>query len=453
MPLRIRLIALVAVALLISMALGGAVTLFTASRSVRTEMRSALLVGQQTVANVVREIGGSPNPQRELDDLIASFKGNRHLQVSLKSSAAPAQVQPVDERSPFGKMPKWFIRLIDVPPETLSIPVTIDGRPFANVVIETDPRNEIREVWNDLGGSLLALIAFVGCTIPLIYLFLGRALRPLKHLSGAMEQFGGGDYGIRIRERLSPELLRLRDSFNRMAAHLAATDADNCRLQEQLLNLQEEERNELARDLHDEIGPLLFAINVDVANMNRLLLEKRTAELPDHLQSASEAARHLQQQVRGMLSRLRPIGLAEFGLRAAVDGLVEFWRRRYPDIDYRLSIRPECEALGDRVDTTIYRVVQECLSNAVRHGNPRLIEISVERDERRGEIIVAVADDGAGIESKPEPGYGLIGMEERVKAMGGRLALANRPGGGLVVSASWPCGKPSLSVPVAEAAK
>jgi two-component system, NarL family, sensor histidine kinase UhpB len=103
------------------------------------------------------------------------------------------------------------------------------------------------------------------------------------------------------------------------------------------------------------------------------------------------------------------------------------------------------------VDTTVYRIVQECLSNAVRHGKPRLIAISVGRDARRDEVIVEVADDGAGLDREPELGYGLIGMEERVRGMGGRLTLSNRLGGGFVVSAALPCSGsdklPAASVP------
>lgn len=400
MPLRFRLIALVAVALLASLGFGGTVIFLNASQSVRNEMRSALRVGNQTIEHVVREIGSSPDPRRDLDNLVASFKGSRHLRVWMTGGGAPVEVWPVGERSPFGNIPAWFVRLIGVMPETSQVPIAIGGRPFATVIIATDPRNEILEVWNDLNFSLLMLALFGGQTIPLIYFLIGRGLRPLDRLGRAMEQVGQGDYGIRVNDRLTPELARLRDSFNRMAARLAATDADNRRLNEQLLTLQEEERSEIARDLHDEVGPLLFAINVDVTNLSRLLQEQRITELPDHVESIADAARHLQRQVRGMLGRLRPIGLNEFGLAEALCRLVEFWRRRYPEIDYRLDVSADCGSLTDPADTTVYRIVQECLSNAVRHARPRQIAISVElvhcRDRRCDEVIVEVADDGGG---------------------------------------------------------
>ncbi len=401
-------------------------------------MRSALLVGHQTVDNLLREIDGSRDPQRDLDDLVASFKGSRHLRVWVTGSVATNEVQPVKEQS----APAWFVRLIGVVSDTDQVPITIHGRPSGIVVITTDPHNEILEVWNELNGGLVVVALFGGQTIPLIYLFIGRALRPLDRLTVAMERVGQGDYGIRLHDRLTPELARLRDSFNRMAARLAATDSENRRLNEQLLTLQEEERSDIARDLHDEVGPSLFAINVDVANMSRLLRERRVAELPGHLQSIADAARHVQQQVRSMLGRLRPIGLAEFGLAEALRSLIEFWRRRYPEIDYRICVSPYCENLGNLANTTIYRMVQECLSNAVRHSKPGLITISVDhpclQNGRGDEVIVEVADDGQGMREVPRKGYGLIGMEERIGAMGGRLIFSNRPAGGFIVSAALP---------------
>jgi two-component system sensor histidine kinase UhpB len=438
MSLRFRLVVLVVVALLTSVMLGGAATLMNASRSVHTEMLSALQVGRQTINDALRGIDVSPDPQRDLDDLVASFKGSRHLRVSVTGATA-AEEQPVKDRSPFGGAPHWFARLVAVAPETDRIPIIIDGRMEGTVVIETDPRNEIREVWNELSSSLVVLALFGGATIPAIYLLLGRALRPLGRLTDAMEQVGRGDYDIRINDQLPPELARLRDSFNHMAGRLAAADNDNRRLNEQLLTLQEEERGELARDLHDEIGPFLFAINVDIANMSRLLAGGRAEELPAHIQSIAEAARHIQRHVREMLGRLRPIGLAELGLATAIDDLVDFWRRRCPAIEFRVDIAQDGQALGERLETTIYRVVQECLSNAIRHAEPGLIAVAVARDPLRNHVSVEVRDDGTGPRRESERGYGLIGMEERINALGGRLSLTRRAGRGFAVHASLPC--------------
>jgi two-component system sensor histidine kinase UhpB len=442
MSLRLRLIALVAMVLMVSLAFGGAIACFNAIRSVRTEMLSALLVGHQTVENAVKTLQGTPDPQHHLNDLVASFDGNRHLRVSLTGGIVAAAV-PASDPPLFGSVPRWFAWVIGVAPATDRVPVVIDGRTYGTIVVETDPRNEILEVWNQFSESLMTLALFCGLTVLLIYLLVGHALRPLARLGAGLERVGQGDYGTRIGGALAPELSRLRDCFNRMAARLAETDRDNQRLNEHLLTVQEQERSDIARDLHDEVSPFLFAINIDVANLSRLLAEGRVQEVPDNVQSITDAVRHMQRQVRGMLGRLRPVGLDDVGLIEAIGHLIEFWRRRRPEIDYRLSAGPECERLGAVAETTIYRIVQESLSNAVRHGKPTLIAVTIRRtyspEQARDEVTVDIVDDGQGMQEPTGIGYGLLGMNERVRALGGRLSLVNRQDGGFAVAAALPC--------------
>ena len=443
MSLRFRLIGLACGALVVSLLLGCVTAWVNASRSVRTEMRSALLVGRQTIESEIERLRQAPDPSRDLDDLVSSFKGNRHLRVRLVGEAE-AVAAPVVERPPFGAVPGWFVRVIGVVPVVDRVPFAVSGRDYGTIAIETDPHNEILEVWNEFTDSLITPAVFSSLTILLIYVFIGRALRPLNSLADALEQVGDGRYRTRIRGRLAPELSRLRDSFNRMAARLAETDGENRRLNEQLLSLQEQERCDLARDLHDEVSPFLFAISVDAATACHLLEEGRAIEARDNVQSIADAVRHMQRQVRSMLGRLRPIGLTEFGLREAIENLVMFWRRRRPEIRYEVVVSEGCENLGELVGTTICRIVQEALSNAVRHAEPKLVTVSVDRDHD-GKVRVAVADDGAGMLEPNRLGYGLLGISERVKAVGGRLTLSKTPGEGLAVKAVFPCSPGAVS--------
>jgi len=442
MSLRFRLISLVCAVLLVSLGLGSAVAYSNARRSVRTEMRAALLVGRQTVVNAIERLRNIDDPARDLDRLVASFDGNRHLRVRL-NGAASALAAPHAERSVFGRVPDWFLGLIGVASQTERIPVTLDARDYGTILIETDPYNETVEVWNEFADSLVAPAVFCGLTVLLIYVFVGRMLQPLDRLADALAEVGDGRYQTRLGGRLPPELARLRDSFNRMAARLAETDADNRRLNEQLLTLQEQERSDLAGDLHDEVSPFLFAINIDAASAARLLAQDRTIEARDHVQSIAEAVRHIQQQVRRMLGRLRPIGLEELGLPEAIENIVVFWRRRRPEIHYEVAVSAECDDLPELAAATVCRIVQEALSNAVRHADPRLITVAIGRDrntrQERDEIIVEVADDGRGMGEPNRIGYGLLGISERVKAMGGRLTLCNRPAAGFAVMAALPC--------------
>lgn len=441
MSLRFRLIGLVCLVLIASLVLDGIIAYANASRSVRTEMRAAFLVGRQTIMNTLDRVRNGAEPSTALDELVASFKGNRHLRV-WHIGGAPALAAPVSEKSRLGRAPAWFVRLIGVAPETQQIPVSAGNRDFGTLVIATDPYNEILEVWDEFAGSLAMLALFGGLTIGLIYIFIGRTLRPLDRLAAGLEEVGGGDYRTRIGGRLTPELASLRDNFNRMAARLADTAAENRRLNERLLTLQEEERSELARDLHDEVSPYLFAISADAMTATRLLDRRRPGDAAAHISSISEAVRYMQRQVRRMLVRLRPIGLAEFGLQEAVENLVAFWRRRRPEIRYEVDVSPGCEDLGDVVGTAICRIVQEALGNAVRHAEPKVVRISIERRETRqdcGAVTLVVEDDGSGLREADKLGYGLVGMSERVRAIGGRLSFSNRSGEGFAVIAVLPC--------------
>jgi two-component system, NarL family, sensor histidine kinase UhpB len=435
MSLRFRLITLVCLALVVSLALGGITGWVNASRSVRTEMRSALLVGRQTIDIAIERLQQAPDPSRHLDELVASFEGNRHLRVRLIGEA-PAVTAPVVEKPPFGALPDWFVHLIRVAPVVDRVPITVGGHALGTLLLETDPHNEILEVWNEFTDSLVTPAVFCSLTILSIYLFVGRALRPLEALALALEQVGDGRYRTRIGGRLAPELARLRDSFNRMAARLAAADADNRRLNQQLLTIQEQERSELARDLHDEVSPFLFAINIDAASASRMLNEGRTAEARGHVQSIIDAVRPMQRQVRSMLGRLHPIGLEEFGLREAIENMIAFWRRRRPEIRYKLAVSAGCERLSQLTSRTICRIVQESLSNAVRHADPTLVTVSIDR--RSEEVWVQITDDGRGMREPSRLGYGLVGISERVRAMGGRLTFSSEHGKGFAVAALLP---------------
>ena len=264
----------------------------------------------------------------------------------------------------------------------------------------------------------------------------------MDHLALALQQIGHGDYKLRIGGNSVPELSRLQSSFNRMASELAELDEEKRLLNEQLLTLQEEERSEIARDLHDEISPFLFAVSADLATIARLAKQGRSAEIAREIRSTLDAVSHMQRQIKTMLGRLRPGALADFGLAAAITSLVEFWHRRYPETCFKVNLPPAEASFGALIDITIYRIVQESLNNAVRHGKPAEISVSVTAvpadDLGHGRVVIEVANDGHGTDKTAGFGFGLTGMQERVHALGGQLVLIREPGLGLSVTATLP---------------
>jgi two-component system, NarL family, sensor histidine kinase UhpB len=441
MSLRSRLICFVAITLALSLAAEGTIVFFNASRSVRTEMSAALRVGQQIVKSALGRLPESSDRRLALEELVAEFRGNRHLRVSL-SGDANASVEPSPGDTYFGAPPSWFARLLGTAPLSARFPIGIPGRDNESIVVETDPKNEVLEVWNSFGDSLLTLLLFFGLSILLIYYCIGRALRPLDQLAAALKQIGHGDHTMRVGGSPVPEVAQLQRSFNRMAIELAALDEEKRRLNERLLTLQEEERGEIARDLHDEVSPFLFAVNADLASIARLAAEGRGAEIAAEIQLTLDAVSHMQRQIKALLLRLRPGVLQDFGLAAAIMSTVDFWRRRRPEICFEVRLPEDSASFGPLIDNAIYRIVQESLTNAVRHGDPGTISVKVREAAANLPgtecIKVEVRNDGLGTDEAADFGFGLTGMRDRVHALGGRLVLVREPSLGLSVTATLP---------------
>src|ERR1700733_6143077 len=341
MSLRVRLITSIVLVLLISLCVGGLVAGWHAIRSVRTELQAALSVGTQTLRNGIDDLSGGHDLQAELGRLVHMFDGDRHLRAVLRDREGQPRVTSTTAR--VAKVPAWFVSLL-----APSIrPVRRDVGAGNVITVETDPRNEIGEVWTQLQDDLVAVGLCCGLSILLVSLVVGRALRPLDRLSAALASLGSGEYTVRVEQAGPPELLRLGRGFNAMAEQLSASQARNLRLNEQLLTLQEEERTELARDLHDEVGPFLFAVHLDAASIEQAVLSDRIADVIDRAHAIREAVGHMQRHVRAMLHRLRSVSPVEGGLAPALDNLVAFWRARQPTIRYSIDVSVDEDGIGD----------------------------------------------------------------------------------------------------------
>ena len=291
------------------------------------------------------------------------------------------------------------------------------------ITIEADPHNEIGEVWEDLKLKFLIIFGFCGVVLALIYAILGRALRPLEALSAALARVGQGDYTAHVAETGPADLNLIYRAFNRMAAQLRSAEQQNQRLNEQLSTVQEEERAEIARDLHDEIGPFLFAADVDAQSIPLLLSRDAADDVVSRSKAIRQSVQHMQLQLRGILSRLRPAMLIDQGLTHAVEQLVAFWRARRPQITFQTDI--EDARFPASIEETAFRILQEGMSNAIRHGNPSIIELTARRTND-GTLRVVISDDGSGIAATSTRGFGLNGMKERVAALGGHLSVNGR---------------------------
>lgn len=435
MSLRVRIVLAIAVVLFFGAVVGVGVAGWQAKEVLHEELSAALLGGRQTIASAFEDLPRSNHPERDLRQLIATFDGNRHLAASLADPTGQLQLASRSARA--SPAPAWFTGLLDthVAPSRVEAPLAGYGAIVLTPLVESD----VGALWNEfleLTGVLIG--AFLVGSV-LVWLTVGRALGPLSDISLALVRIGSGDYGAEVPEEGSLELARLGRGVNEMAKRLATMRGRNLALEDQLRTLQDEERADLARDLHDEIGPHLFATNVDAAMARLLIEEGQSDEALRQLVAIQASVAHMQRLVREILGRLRPTELIELGLTAAVGEMVAFWRARQPAIDFAVRLPEDESIVPEPLRETLYRVVQEGLNNAVRHGRPRRIEIEISRSEE-GDVIARVTDDGSP-PAKPEMGgFGLIGMRERVAAARGRLDIDRGVGGGWSVTARLPVG-------------
>jgi two-component system, NarL family, sensor histidine kinase UhpB len=222
-------------------------------------------------------------------------------------------------------------------------------------------------------------------------------------------------------------------------ARLAAALAENRELAQQHLRIQESERKHLARELHDELGQYLNAIKLDaVAIRESATSESSPSGSAAELAAARtvDAVDHVHGVVNDMIRRLRPVGLDELGLVAALENCVDHWRQRLPETRFTLSVSGELDDLGEIMSLTIYRLIQEGLTNSYKHAAATRIDIAVRRDT---EVVLTVSDNGCGMElSARGTGFGLSGMKERVELMGGAFSIETNLGRGFSIEARLP---------------
>ena len=269
MSLRSRLLFSIFGTLLLSLAAGAAFTYWHAVKKIETEMEAAIAVGGRSAHNAIDDADElTVNPERRLKLLIADFDGDRHLRASLVVNGKV--VRASEFAKPESPAPAWFYRLLAGAPKVRNVELPPVLSRYGSVVLQSDANNDIAEVWSDVGLTLTVLTIFCALVLAFVYLTLASAIHPLRDLTAAFGRVGDHDYRERVPERGPYELVRLYQGFNRMVEDLALAEAQNKRLQEQLATVQDEERADLARDLHDEIGPMLFAADVDAATIERL---------------------------------------------------------------------------------------------------------------------------------------------------------------------------------------
>lgn len=439
LSLRARINLLLAFVLALGLAINIARLVVEATPRVQAEDQSVIRLAREFVETIVVGLNEAPDPEARLNQIVHDLTRLRHVSIARQGDAAemsqPSARSDDDDaaRSP----PAWFVALVHPEKTSVTVPITIRGKPQA-LVITSHPDDEMAEIWDGIVTQLEVGSVIAAALLLITMAVVGRALAPLKALSQAMTDLESGRYGTRVTPGGAPELAAICTRLNHLAATLGDAVEEKRRLAERTVSLQDVERKEIARELHDEFGPHLFALRAHAGALMRLsdVGAPDANALRKHGGAILEQVNALQQFNRRILERLRPVGLAELGLREALGALLRLWGESHPDMAIETNISPSLGEAGETAELTIYRVIQEALTNVFRHAGATSVNVSVEPAGQtagiqagRGGALVRVRDNGGGLPLDHKLGFGLTGMRERILALGGTLSIVSGDGG------------------------
>lgn len=347
--------------------------------------------------------------------------------------------------------PEWFSAAYESllgPQPSVSKPVSA-REPGAVVIATAHPAAAVRQGWRQISVILTVAASMAVAICALAAVVIVHVLAPTAGVVAALRRLADGDYRYRIRIKSKGEFGLIARAVNDLAERLAQTGAERVALTKRLFEVQEEERRALARDLHDEFGQCLTATIAFAAS-----IEARATDRPDLAKDANSiglTAKRMMMTLREALARLRSQDLKEVGLEASLIQLVAGWNAQTaPTALVHLNLLGDIDRVPHPISTSIYRIAQECITNALRHGKPNDIHLRVERlASDRGFIALTVEDDGGGDSTRlaNAPGHGILGVRERVAAFGGSV-LIGPSARGVRVAARIPLAQSNASHPM-----
>lgn len=341
--------------------------------------------------------------------------------------------------------PRWFAAIV---PTFLGShaevvrPVSPRAAAAGTVVATPDEAAAISLAWEYILNVIDVALLMAAAIALLSSLAIAHTLAPARAIVLALQRMARGQYRTKLPRFRSMELAMIGEAVDALGGRLEEATEQRAALTRRLIEIRDDERRALARELHDEFGQnlsaiLAFANTIETASAQ----QSRGNGIAQDARMISQATHHLMASLRDALKRLRNPLPEEFGLEASLVNLVDSWRSQnatQPTI--RLDLKGDLTDISGPAATTAYRVAQECLTNALRHGAAREISLHVERSAGEDDaLLIRVEDDGGGDAARVarSAGFGLTGIRERVTAVGGSLSIlpARR---GLSVAATIP---------------
>jgi two-component system, NarL family, sensor histidine kinase UhpB len=420
-------------------------------RGVHEEVLGANVVAAQLLSRVnwVYGYGGLPG----MTDFLTQVGRVRANEITLYDEQNKLLYRSPPPTYKVGReAPQWYTSLVSSPltPKEITLP---KGR----IVLQADPSRATLDGWDDLRPMLWMVLAGFVLANLMVYALIGRVLKPLRLLVDGLGQVAQGAYETRLPALSGHEGHQISTAFNGMAQSVQdsaqarqqaqeATQAlaENRELTQTIQARIEVERGAIARELHDEMGQQVTAIkSVGLAIARKAMGQDAMIEQSARL--VMDCADKIYEGVHRLISKLRPLALDRFGLKDALQDLVDDWRLLHTDVILHLTTSGNLDGLNEEVTTAVYRIVQEAVNNALRHANASRIDVKVHA------IIdflqLDVLDNGNGVLEKfLAPGhYGVLGIKERAQALEGFFELEKLEPTGIRVGVKLPITRQTVS--------
>lgn len=338
--------------------------------------------------------------------------------------------------------PEWFANLyigLLGSHQPITTPLSVRQQNAGLVTTTANEDAALRIAWRQASTITGVATALSSAIAVLAAIMIGYALLPASAIIQALHRLERGELTVRLPRFASDDLNHIARAVNSLAAKLFETNAERRALTARLFQVQEEERRALARDLHDEFGQSLTATRA-LASLIETSAPPDRQDIVDDARSIGRIQIKMMEVLRTTLVRLRSQNIEELGLEASLRQLVADHNQQSGSRTvFKLDIVGSVAALHKRMAVDLYRITQECLTNAVRHGSPTEVHVVLSRVADNDSVALLVEDNGGGDVGRFSAGrgHGILGIKERLAALGGYLNISNAAHG-IRVSATIP---------------
>jgi two-component system sensor histidine kinase UhpB len=423
LSLRTRLLLPLGLMFVAALIAGGVSLQIFATAQLMEETEPTARSARAVAAALNGALRASTNPQATLEAFVQSLGTSEAIRF--RRLGTDLDVHPPEVQTPLGTVPDWFVRLLVLPEFKTAFPVTIEGKQVGDIVVAPDMSADIYEKWIGFLAIVCSAIALMLLTGAIAHFAARSVLAPLQNLGDGLTRMRSGDYEQPIASAGPPEIRKSAEEANELARTLNHLSQDNRSLLRRIVSLQDDERQDMARELHDELGPLLFGIRANTVALLESIPDGQ-AEVGNAAEGILRSVETLQQANRRILDRLRPLYIQELGLERSIQTLLQNVKAQAPYLKVTSQIDPTLNEVDGLLSQTIYRVIQEAVTNVLRHAKANAMHVAADINDR--EVIVEVSDDGIGFPADRMFGRGLTGMLERARALSGTLELLREEG-------------------------